>query len=400
MSESAVSPDSTELADAAGLVRSAYVHVPFCARWCPYCDFAVVEGKDDLIGRYVDAVRREILSEVEWHALDAVFIGGGTPSRIDPGLIADILVALGERFGIGDGAEVSLEANPEDWNQERSDRLREAGVGRVSFGAQSFDPAVLGDLGRLHRPADIDRAIEAARVSGFDSLSLDLIFGTPGESLASWADSVDRAIATGVDHVSTYALTVEPPTALGRAVRAGAPSPDPDDQADKWELAAARLTEAGYIRYEVSNFAKPGHHCRYNLGVWAQGDYLAFGLGAHRFRDGLRSQNVRRLDTYIDRIEKGIGPIQAADPVEGWAAEQERLMLGLRRAAGVRPGPGGVALVESDAGRRLMEAGVLGLSEDRERLVVERPLLTDEVVRTVLALEPGRSSPGDGVGAS
>jgi oxygen-independent coproporphyrinogen-3 oxidase len=333
-------------------------------------------------------LRTEISTELDWYPLDAVFIGGGTPSRIDPALIGAVLHALDDRFGVGESAEVTLEANPEDWNQERSDRLRELGVNRVSFGAQSFDSSVLVELGRLHGPEDIDGAVEQARRSGFDSISLDLIFGTPGESMESWERTVGRAVATGVDHVSAYALTVEPPTALGRAVRAGAPSPDPDDQADKWELATARLVDSGFVRYEVSNFAKAGHHCRYNLGVWAQGEYLAFGLGAHRFRDGVRSQNVRRLDTYIDRIERGLGPVQAADPVDGWAAEQERLMLGLRRAAGVQPDRGGVALVESDEGRRLMEAGVLGLSEDRERLVVERPLLTDEVVRAVLALEP------------
>ena len=188
--------------------------------------------------------------------------------------------------------------------------------------------------------------------------------------------------------MSTYALTVEPATALGRAVRHGAPAPDGDDQADKWELATAMLNEAGFVRYEVSNHARPGSHCRYNLGVWAQGEYLAFGLGAHRYRDGVRSHNVRRLDTYMDRMERGIGPVQTADPMRGWAAEQERLMLGLRRAAGVRPGRGGVALVQSPHGRRLMEAGVLDLSPDRQRLVVSRPLLTDEVTRAVLDLEP------------
>lgn len=384
----ASSPDSTDVADAAGRIHSAYVHIPFCARVCPYCDFAVVEGRDDVAERYGAAVRSEIASEPDWHALDAVFVGGGTPSSVDPSLLQSILAALDERVGVASDAEVTLEANPEDWAAERSGRLRDAGFTRVSFGAQSFDPEVLHDLGRRHAPEDIVTAVNRARRSGFESVSLDLIFGTPGESLASWEATIRRAIETGVDHVSTYALTVEAPTALGRAVRNGAPAPDPDDQADKWELATGLLSEHGLMRYEVSNHARPGHACRYNLGVWAQGEYLGFGLGAHRYRNGVRSHNVRRLDTYLDRVERRLGPVQTADRIEAWAAEQERLMLGLRRSAGVRPGPVGVALVESEDGRRLMEAGVLGLSTDRERLVVERPLLTDEVVRAVLALEP------------
>lgn len=384
----ALRPDSPEVADGAGLTRGAYVHIPFCARVCPYCDFAVVEGRNDLAGRYVAAVCTEISSELDWYPVDAVFVGGGTPSSIAPSLLASILDALDRRFSIVAGAEVTIEANPEDWTSERADQLRSAGITRVSFGAQSYDPNVLRDLGRRHEPADIDAAVAIARDSGFASISVDLIFGSPGESLRSWERTVERAIRADVDHVSTYALTVEPPTALGRAVRRGAPAPDPDDQADKWEAAAVRLATAGYVRYEVSNHARPGHHCRYNLGVWAQGEYLAFGLGAHRFRDGARSQNVRRLDTYFDRVERGLGPLQTADPVGGWGAELERLMLGLRRAAGVRPDQGGIALVESAQGKRLMEAGVFGLSDDRERLVVERPLLTDEVVRAVLSLPP------------
>ncbi len=381
-------PDAPELADAAGLAHSAYVHIPFCARVCPYCDFAVVEGRGEQTGRYVAAVVKEIAEEAPWPRLDAVFVGGGTPSSIEPDLLASILQALADRFGLAGDAEVTLEANPEDWTTELSDSLAEGGFTRVSFGAQSFDTAVLSDLGRRHDPTQIESAVVRARTSGFRSISMDLIYGTPGETLASWESSVRRAIDAGVDHVSTYALTVEPPTALGRAIRRGAPAPDADDQADKWELAASILGDAGYIRYEVSNHARPGHECRYNLGVWAQGEYLAFGLGAHRFRDGVRSQNVRRLDTYMQRVEQGLGPVQVADRVEGWSAEQERLMLGLRRAAGVLPGEGGVALVRSAVGRRLMEAGVLDLSEDRERLVVTRPLLTDEVVRAVLDLPP------------
>lgn len=381
----AADPDSVVVSDGAAGLRSAYVHIPFCARICPYCDFAVVEGRAEAVDRYVDAVLREAQDELPWGPLDAVFVGGGTPSSVPPQALGRIIDGLSGRFGLAAGAEITLEANPEDWTPERAAGLVEAGFTRVSFGAQSFDDAVLAALGRRHRPGDIDAAVATSRTEGFVSISLDLIFGTPGESQISWAATIERAVDLGVDHISTYALTVEAPTALGRAVRRGAAAPDPDDQADKWELAAERLAVAGLVRYEVSNHAKPGHPCRYNLGVWAQGEYLAFGMGAHGFRDGIRKRNVRRLDTYLERVEAGLGAVQAVDRIEGWAAELERLMLGLRRTAGVQAGPGGEALLASDQGRRLVDAGVLAQVDDR--LVVRRALLTDEVVRAVLALE-------------
>ncbi len=173
---------------------------------------------------------------------------------------------------------------------------------------------------------------------------------------------------------------------LWKQVRRGAEEPDADVQADRWEMAAEMLAAEGYERYEVSNHALAGHHCRYNAAVWAHAEYLAFGVGAHGYRNGVRTVNVRRLDTYIDRIERGLGPVQSSDPVEGWALEQERLFVGLRRTGGVVLGQGGEALVVSDEGRRLLDLGVIDVLEDR--LVVTRPLLTDEVLRTVLGLDP------------
>ena len=185
-----------------------------------------------------------------------------------------------------------------------------------------------------------DRARRSPRParSGFRSVNLDLIFGTPGETVRSWSDTLDRAITLEPDHVSCYALTVEPGTELGRAVAAGAPAPDPDLQADFYEMACERLAEAGLVRYEVSNWARPGHTVRYNLAVWAQAEYLAFGMGAHRFRDGIRSHNRRLLDGYLAAIEGGVSPTAGSEVIEGWAAEVERVFLGIRRVAGVVAG--------------------------------------------------------------
>jgi oxygen-independent coproporphyrinogen-3 oxidase len=365
--------------------RSAYVHIPFCSSVCPYCDFAVVAGADDMIDRYSDAIVAEIEMSPIWSPLDSVYFGGGTPSHVPPGVLGRMFSALQARHGIQPGAEISLEANPEDFTEDRALELRRLGFNRVSFGAQSFDSGVLEALGRRHGPSQIDTSVEAARHAGLLSVSIDLIFGTPLETESSWEETLARAIDAGPDHVSCYALTVEPGTPLNRAVIAGAPAPDPDVQADRYEMAEARLAAAGYQRYEVSNWSRPGHECRYNLTVWAQGEYEAYGNGAHRFRDGVRSRNVRRLDAYLSEVEAGRRPIAGADPVSGWEVEIDRLFVGLRRAEGVSDGPGVRSLIGSVDGRRLQEAGIIDVSDGR--LVVRRPLLTDEVHRAVLGLE-------------
>jgi coproporphyrinogen III oxidase-like Fe-S oxidoreductase len=218
-------------------------------------------------------------------------------------------------------------------------------------------------------------------------VGLDLILGTPGESGASWRATVEQALETGIDHLSTYALTVERGTPLSRAVAAGAPGPDPDRQADRYEEAVRLVTEAGLVRYETSNFARPGHACLYNLITWGRGEYEGFGAGAHRHRSGTRSWNLRRVDRYVDRVEQGASPVAGRETLGPWQQEQERVVLGLRRAAGVEAGAGGRRLLASAAGRRLVEAGVLEQVADRLR--VARPLLGNEVGRALLALEEG-----------
>ncbi|MGA7271008.1 MAG: radical SAM family heme chaperone HemW [Acidimicrobiia bacterium] len=384
MSETDLRPDSVEVAEAAARLRSAYVHVPFCARVCPYCDFAVVEGRDDLADRYLAALMASIVRAEPWEPLDAVFVGGGTPSRFGVGRLTAVLSALRDRFGLTPEAEATLEANPEDWNDDLASALVEAGFTRVSFGAQSFDSEVLDCLGRRHGPGDISRSVASARRAGFASISLDLIFGTPGEGLSAWERTVEQAVALEPDHLSCYALTVEKGTPLSRQVLSGAPAPDPDLQADQYELASELLAGAGYVRYEVSNWARPGHVCRYNLSVWGQGEYEAFGTGAHGFRNGARFRNVRRLDAYLERVEAGVSPRAGEDRLAGFEAELDRVFVGLRRVAGVSDGPGVQALLSSQEGRRLVEAGLVEHGSGHLRVV--DPLLTDEVERAVLGL--------------
>ena len=378
-------PDSPALADAAADWSAAYIHLPFCARVCPYCDFAVVAGRDYLVDRYAEALEREIDREAPWRPLDSVYFGGGTPSRMPVSAFIRLVGRMERQLGLGPDPEVSLEANPEDWSPALADGLVEAGLNRVSFGAQSFAAPTLHALGRLHDPDQIVRAVQVARRAGFRSINLDLIFGTPGEPMAAWQETVERALELEPDHISCYALTVEPGTEMGRDVAAGGTAPDPDLQADEYEYAQERLERAGLVRYEVSNWARPGHHVRYNLAVWAQAEYMAFGAGAHRFRGSVRSRNFRRIDSYLEAIEGGVSPTAGSEVVEGWDREVERLFLGIRRAAGVIAGPGGEGLRTSQAGDRLRQAGVIAFSE--RRLVVLRPLLTDAVARALLALD-------------
>jgi len=363
-----------------------YVHIPFCARVCPYCDFAVVAGQDELIERYFAALSTEIDMEAGGEPLTSVFIGGGTPSRVPAVLIGSLVERLADRFSLIDGAEVSLEANPEDWNLEHARDLVAAGVNRVSFGIQSFDNEVLAGLGRLHRSEGSQAVVSQARSAGFNSVSLDLIFGCPGESVDSWNRTVETAITVEPDHVSTYALTVERGTELSRQVASGAPAPDADDQADKYDLARTMLSEAGFSHYEVSNFARDGHECDYNLNTWAQGDYLAFGLGAHGHRRGVRRRNIRRLDAYLERVERGELPEAGREIIEGWDRELERVFLGVRRRHGVDPGEVGELLAEDLEAQSLIMAGKLRV--DERRIEVLDPLFTDAVARVVLGLDP------------
>ena len=369
-------------ADRFATSAAAYVHIPFCSAVCPYCDFAVVAGQDELAERYVDAVCAEIASDTPWRHLEAVYFGGGTPSHLEPRFLESVLMSLTDRHGISPDAEVSLEANPEDFSPKRAGRLMEAGFNRISFGAQSFDPGVLSSLGRRHGAAEIEKSMAAARDAGFENVSIDMIYGTPGETDAAWAASLRSGIDLEPDHVSCYALTVEAGTPLGRAVRDGAPSPDPDTQADRYEIADRELAAAGFERYEVSNWARPGHECRYNLTVWAQGEYVAYGNGAHGFRDGRRYRNHRRVDAYIERMETERSPRAGHEIIEGWGAELDRLFVGLRRTVGVSVGAGTERLLSSAEGRALLESEVI--SKENGRVVITQPLLTDAVHRSVL----------------
>lgn len=377
--------------------RGAYVHVPFCLVHCPYCDFNAHAGMDDVKAPYVEALLREIEAAADGAPVSTVFFGGGTPTELAPGDLARILAALRGSFALTPGAEISIEANPESVDRACFDALVDAGFTRVSLGVQSLSPGVLTWLGRAHSPERGLRALRDATAAGFEHVNADLIFGTPGETLAAWRSSIEGVLATGVDHVSTYALQVEERTPLAAWVARGTrQAPDDDDQADRYELAAELLPAAGLHRYEVSNWARPGAWSRHNLCYWTGSDYLGFGAGAHAHRAGRRSWNVASPRTYVTRSPHATEGGELLSH-EGRAAEAA--MVGLRLAGGLHRarfaevwGADPVARW----GRELGDAERLGLVEVGERRVAltERGFfLWGHVARQLLPETPPETPP-------
>jgi oxygen-independent coproporphyrinogen-3 oxidase len=358
-----------------------YVHIPFCASKCDYCDFATWTDRSALIDEYVDACVTDVRARVRSGELDvatSVFVGGGTPSLLPAGSLARIL----DEIPRAPDAEVTVECNPESVDAAKLRRYRAAGVNRCSFGVQSFRPHVLAALGRRHDVAAVTRAVHAARDHGFETFNLDLIYGTVGESIDDWRATLDAALDLDPPHVSAYALTVEPATALGRRVAAGtAAAPDDDDQARKYELTDDVLTAQGLDWYEVSNWARPGHECRHHLLYWDQGDYVAVGCAAHAHRDGHRTWNVRTPERYIEQIRAGEAPEADGEHLDAATRRDEAFALALRTRRGATPPAGATAEVDA-----LTAAGLL--TPERDRVILTRRgrlLATDVTVRLLAA---------------
>jgi len=356
-----------------------YVHVPFCLTRCGYCDFNAYAGLGHLAGRYAAALRREAdLAASAWEGerFVSVFVGGGTPTTLEPGALLGVLAHLRARFDVAGGAEVTVEANPDTVDVRSLARLRAGGVTRLSLGAQSFDPAVLAALERVHGPASVRRAFAAAREAGFGNVNLDLIYGAHGETLGSWRRTLEEAIALGPEHVSAYALTVEPATPLGRKVAAGlVPPPDPDLQAEMFELACELLRDAGYRHYEVSNWARPGFECLHNLGYWERRPYLGLGAGAHSARGARRWWNLRPPLSYLEAVEAGRLPVGGEERLGPEELRLEEVLLRLRTFRGLP-----ISRVRPDAAAELLERGLLARADGRVVATERGMLLLNELV--------------------
>ncbi len=317
-------------------MRHVYVHVPFCRRRCSYCDFAIAVRRRLPAAAYVDAVARELAGfDGTLGPLDTLYLGGGTPSLLPPAALADLVGHLATRALLAPGAEVTLEANPEDVTAAAADQWRSAGVNRVSLGAQSFDERVLAWMHRSHGAARIDTAVATLRAAGVADLSLDLIFAVPEALERDWSADLDRAIALAPDHLSLYGLAVEPRTPLERWLARGAARlPDDDRYAAEYLLAHARLGQAGYAFYEVSNAARPGRRSRHNTAYWTGQPYLGIGPAAHSFDGRTRRWNHGAWEAYRLAVEAGRSPVEHEETLTPDQRQLEQLYLGLRSAVG------------------------------------------------------------------
>jgi oxygen-independent coproporphyrinogen-3 oxidase len=367
-----------------------YVHVPFCTTRCGYCDFntyTAPELGDDKVspGSYPELVIREIgfarkvLGDAEI-SVRTVFFGGGTPTLLAPQAFGEILRAIDGEFGLAPGAEVTTEANPESVTEASLGELRAQGVSRVSFGMQSVVPGVLAVLDRVHQPGRPLACARWARSAGFEHVSLDLIYGTPGETDADWRRSLDAAVGAGPDHVSAYALTVEDGTRLAARVRRGElAAPDDDVLAGRYVVADETLAAAGYGWYEISNWATSDQaRCAHNMRYWTGGDWWGAGPGAHSHVGGTRWWNVRHPAAYGARIGAGASPGQAREILTDAEAQLERVMLLVRLADGCP-----LSVVDRNAVPGLVADGLATVTDDRLVLTRRGRLLADTVVRAL-----------------
>jgi oxygen-independent coproporphyrinogen-3 oxidase len=315
--------------------RAAYVHIPFCAHHCGYCDFAVVAGQDHLIELYLDALAAEMARLEAPQCVESIFIGGGTPTYLSPPQLQRLLAEIRRWLNLDAGGEFSVEANPGSFTDDKVAVLAEHGVNRVSLGAQSFQPHLLDVLERDHVPADVPRAVDAIR-RRIPQVSLDLIFGPPGQTLAEWSEDLKRALTLAPDHMSTYGLTYEKGTRLWKQRQAGRiEALSEETELALYEHALDTLGAAGFEHYEISNHARPGCRSRHNQVYWANHAYFGFGLGAARYVRGRRETNIRDVKGYIRKALAGESTVFQAEELPPEERARETLALQLRRSEGI-----------------------------------------------------------------
>jgi oxygen-independent coproporphyrinogen-3 oxidase len=381
----------TALAGVGARGFGVYVHIPFCASRCGYCDFNTYTPAEGVVSDgYADLVLAELARAVDVLGgappgrVDTVFVGGGTPTLLSPVELGRILEGIDKAWGLAAGAEVTTEANPESVDPAALRGLRSAGFTRISLGMQSAAPHVLAVLDRRHTPGRATAAVAEARAAGFGHVNLDLIYGTPGESPEDFSASLGAVLAAGVDHVSAYALIVEDGTRLAARMRRGElPYPDDDVVADRYLAAEEALSAAGYAWYEVSNWALgTAGRCRHNLLYWTGGDWWGLGPGAHSHVGGVRWWNVRHPNAYAARLASGHTPAQAREVLTDSERHTEDVMLGLRLAAGLP-----LSTVDGTAAGRARDEGLLdaeAFAAGRAVLTLRGRLLADAVVRDLL----------------
>ncbi len=368
-----------------------YVHVPFCSVRCGYCDFNTYTadelGEGATRASYADTAIGEIVRSGPaggGRPVETVFFGGGTPTQLPAGDLVRMLRAVDDAFGLVEGAEVTTEANPDSVTPQSLATLRAGGFNRISFGVQSAVPHVLATLERTHDPAGVPQAVRWAREAGFEQVSVDLIYGTPGESMDDWRTSLEQAVALGPDHVSAYALIVEQGTAFARKVRRGeVVMPDDDETADKYLLADEMLTAAGLGWYELSNWARDeAAQCRHNVLYWHSDDWFGIGPGAHSHVAGERWWNVKHPAAYAQRLAADGDARHDGETIDDATAQVERIMLETRLRSGLALSSLG-ADARSQVGE-LVDRELVTVGDDRLTLTLTGRLLADAVVRQLV----------------
>ncbi|MDY3905614.1 MAG: radical SAM family heme chaperone HemW [Lawsonibacter sp.] len=315
-----------------------YIHIPFCRSKCDYCDFYSLAGREDRMDAYQKALLAHIAETAplaQGIPVDTIYFGGGTPSFYGDKRLRELLAAIRKQFQVAENAEVTLEANPDSVDLKSLRRLRKAGFNRISIGMQSACPEELAAIHRPHTAKQVDEAVAAAKKARFKNLSLDLIYGLPGQTMDSWKATVEHALSLIPQHLSCYGLKVEEGTPLAARVAEGEQLPDDDTQADLYLWTVGRLQRAGLPQYEISNFAKPGFESRHNLRYWLTKPYIGFGPGAHSDFGGRRYSFVRDLDGYIDGVLRGGAIIDSEELIPQRERGGEYLMLRLRTARGI-----------------------------------------------------------------
>jgi oxygen-independent coproporphyrinogen-3 oxidase len=366
--------------------RAAYVHVPFCLQRCGYCDFTLIARRDDLFSAYLDALETELARLGEPRGMTTLFVGGGTPTHLDVASLRRLLDLLRLWLPVESAGEFSVEANPDGLTDEKLDLLHEYGVNRVSLGVQSFDARELAELERTHTPDEALAVIERV-VARWTNVSLDLIFGVPGQTVADWERNLTRAVATGVSHVSAYGLTIERGTTFwSRRDKGTLCSVGEDLEREMYGLAMDRLDAAGFGQYELSNYARPGCECRHNNVYWAGWPYFGFGPGAAWYVDGERAVNHRSTTTWIRGTLRGERPLMSSERLGPEERARETLVLGLRRTVGVqrelfaRQTGFDVDHLIGDEGKKLETLGLMELTPEAVRLTREGRFVADTIV--------------------
>lgn len=316
-----------------------YIHIPFCKVKCHYCDFFTAVDQEHLVEQLVDAVVLEVArsdADAFPYAINTVFIGGGTPSLLEPRHIERMLLAVGDKYDLSAVSEFTLEANPGEITGAQMVALRGLGINRLSMGFQSLDPGLLKFLGRLHSPDDALRAFAAARKAGFENINVDMIYNVPDQPMQVWQRDLQRLVDLAPEHISAYSLTVESGTELAQMVQAGVVVM-PEVELDRKMLLWTRgfLEASGYSAYEVSNHARPGWQCRHNLHYWRIEPYLGFGPSAHQFNGRERSWNIRHLPGYIENLERGESVVAGTELLSQGQVYNEKLIFGLRMSEGI-----------------------------------------------------------------